>query len=546
MAVYLGQNEVILRNGISTTDADATAADILVGKTAYVDDKKIIGTMPATDPGGGTPTNPGGGTPTNPGGGTPTNPGGGTPTDSGVGTLFTGATIPLTFKNNTNIYENEYEYKSEHYNITITGLDSVATITGNGSKNVKVTFAVSSSTNSITMFNINITNGTESYNFVGRFFYYGTEVADGNCLAVTSKILPESGTGDFSNFDIIESSTYPLFSTNTVSWKGVFSHQIIGFIFAKKSIPIGNYFLAYCYAFNQPLTLPSGLTSIGSDFLESCGTFNQPLTLPSGLTTIGTYFLAYCPFNQLLTLPSGLTTIGDYFLTGCSSFNQPLTLPSGLTTTGNYFLNTCSAFNQPLTLPSGLTTIGTYFLQSCYSFNQPLTLPSGPTSIGGNFLSYCSAFNQLLTLPSGLTSIGGNFLYSCGVFNQPLTLPSGLTAIGNGFLQNCSAFNQPLTLPSGLTTIGNNFLYYCYAFNQPLTIPSGLTSIGTYFLHRCLAFTFLIYNASVYPTDNTSMSQTTNTKTSTNGTGIKVIGTNAAGLKAALPNRTDSPFRKLV
>ena len=49
MAVYLGQNEVILRNGISTTDADATAADILVGKTAYVDDKKLLGTMPATE-----------------------------------------------------------------------------------------------------------------------------------------------------------------------------------------------------------------------------------------------------------------------------------------------------------------------------------------------------------------------------------------------------------------------------------------------------------------------------------------------------------------
>ena len=44
MAVYLGENEVILRNGISTTDADATAADILAGKTAYVNDIKIIGT----------------------------------------------------------------------------------------------------------------------------------------------------------------------------------------------------------------------------------------------------------------------------------------------------------------------------------------------------------------------------------------------------------------------------------------------------------------------------------------------------------------------
>ena len=249
--------------------------------------------------------------------------GGGTPTDSRVGTLFTGATIPLTFKNNTNIYENEYEYKSERYNITITGLDSVATITGNGSKNVKVAFTASSSTNSITMFNINLTNDTESYNFVGRFFYYGTEVAAGNCLAVASKILPESGTGDFSNFEIIESSTYPLFSSNTVSWAGVFSHQIIGFIFAKKSTPIEDYFLYDCYAFNQPLTLSSGLTSTGNYFLNNCYSFNQPLTLPSGLTTIGQYFLNACSaFNQPLTLPSGLTAIGGYFLCNCYTFDQ--------------------------------------------------------------------------------------------------------------------------------------------------------------------------------------------------------------------------------
>ena len=49
MAVYLGENEVILRNGISTTDADATAADILAGKTAYADDKKILGICPFVD-----------------------------------------------------------------------------------------------------------------------------------------------------------------------------------------------------------------------------------------------------------------------------------------------------------------------------------------------------------------------------------------------------------------------------------------------------------------------------------------------------------------
>ena len=49
MAVYLGEHEVILRNGINTTDADATAAGILAGKTAYVNDKKLLGVMPATE-----------------------------------------------------------------------------------------------------------------------------------------------------------------------------------------------------------------------------------------------------------------------------------------------------------------------------------------------------------------------------------------------------------------------------------------------------------------------------------------------------------------
>ena len=33
-------------SGISTSDATALASDLLVNKTAYVDNKKIVGTMP--------------------------------------------------------------------------------------------------------------------------------------------------------------------------------------------------------------------------------------------------------------------------------------------------------------------------------------------------------------------------------------------------------------------------------------------------------------------------------------------------------------------
>jgi len=57
----------------------------------------------------------------------------------------------------------------------------------------------------------------------------------------------------------------------------------------------------------------------------------------------------------------------------------------------------------------------------------------------------------------------------------------------------------------------------------------------------------LNYESSTYPTDNNSLSQTINSKTDeTNGEGIKIYGTNRAGLIAALPDRTTTPFRKLI
>jgi len=149
-------------------------------------------------------------------------------------------------------------------------------------------------------------------------------------------------------------------------------------------------------------------------------------------------------------------------------------------------------------------------------------------------------------LPSNLSSIGSTFLYNCYSFNQLLTLPSNLSSIGDYFLYYCYSFNQPLTLPSSLSSIGSYFLNRCYSFNQPLTLPSNLTSIGDYFLNSCFSLSVVVYNASVYPTDNNSLSQTTNSKTSTSGAGIIVYGTKRAELMSALPNSTSSPYRKLI
>ena len=280
------------------------------------------------------------------------------------GSIFTGATIPLTYKNNTHDYENNYEYKSATHNITITGLDGRATITGNGTKAVTVAFDVTSSTTSLKNFTITCVNGEQELTYKGLHAHYG-ETVTGILTFAFNNITHDGSEGTFDTsgltanykFIVTSSSDLPIFSGNTTLWNTIYSHQLL-------NVLIGNL---------------------------------------SG-TSIGTYFMRYC-----------------------------------------------YAFNQPLTLPSGLSSIGTYFMRTCY------------------------------------------------------------------------------------------------AFNQVLTFPSGLSSIGTDFMYNCYALSTIIWNASVYPTDNNSLSQDINTKTnSTSGAGIKVYGTKRAELISALPDRTSSPYRKLI
>ena len=271
---------------------------------------------------------------------------------------------------------------------------------------------------------------------------------------------------------------------------------------------IGNSFLRTCTSFNQPLTLPEGITSIGNGFLVECYSFNQPLTLPNSLTSIGNNFLA-----------SGLDTKS-------MSFNQPLTLPNSLTSIGTYFLYNCGRFNQPLTLPNSLTSIGNNFLDKCTSFNQPLTLPNSLSLIGNNFLHNCTSFNQPLTLPNSLTSIGTYFLYNCGRFNQPLTLPNSLTSIGDSFLRSCTSFNRTLTLPNSLTSIGTFFMNCCDNFNQKLTISNSITP------------EMFLSNNNSFATTNSSATVYTN--------GFKIKYDKFDQLLARFPNSTTNPYRNIV
>jgi hypothetical protein len=65
-------------------------------------------------------------------------------------------------------------------------------------------------------------------------------------------------------------------------------------------------------------------------------------------------------------------------------------------------------------------------------------------------------------------------------------------------------------------------------------------------MERCYSLSTITYNATVFPTDDNTLAQNQNSKTSTNGAGILVFGTQRAGLLIALPDRATDPYRKLI
>lgn len=487
--------------------------------------------------------------------------------------VFTGYTFPMVWTDATQ-EERTFVYESATHNINIAFEN--ATITGNGTKIVTVLINEGLSTGAYA-FSITCTNDEESLVYNGVILNFGS-LADGEVCTMF-----KNANGGYFIY-----RGWPTFSKTTTSLQvtsstKMYSYQVVGFTFGKwkptsSDSTIPDDFLRYCYSFNQPIKVPNGVTKIGLNFLSSCHSFSQPVQLPNELEEIGDGFLATCVgfnhpinipnvniigssflnqchcFNQPITFSNDLRTIGDAFLQNCYSFNQPIVFPENdkITSIGSHFLSFCSSFNQPVTIDSGqlFKEIGEYFLYACSSFNKSLKISTDIKKVKLNtnyFLNSCSSFNQPLTVPLYTSKIGVSFMESCTSFNSPLAFSIKPTVIGNRFLYSCWSFNQPINdALSMVTSIGNYFMYGCDSFNQTIIIPSSVTSAGTYFMYNCYSLLAIVYNATKYPTGTNSLSQGTDSKTSTDGTGIKVTGTGASGLKSALANRTSSPYRKLV
>ena len=204
---------------------------------------------------------------------------------------------------------------------------------------------------------------------------------------------------------------------------------------------------------------------------------------------------------------------------------------------------------------------GVQFIPSnfCFQANnlEKITLPSTVTYIGDYCFSQCYKVNYPINLEN-VNYIGASFLNYNAIFNQPVSLPN-VKEIGSGFFMNNTAFNSPITINDGVLRIGASFLRGCTSFAQSLTIPSGLeyrypssTALGQYFLYQCNNFVGpLICNGPTADSEVVLGADTTTLSTNKSDalmytTGITLTGPYAQTWKDAFPDRTSSPYRKLI
>lgn len=225
-----------------------------------------------------------------------------------------------------------------------------------------------------------------------------------------------------------------------------------------------------------------------------------------------------------------ITSIPDYFLYGCSYFYGDLIVPDSVTTVGAYFASRCGNSSNKLNvvnLGKNVTSLGIYCLYS----------------------SYFESDSSIVTMPGKITAVPNYFMYYAYGFNSPLTISPKATSIGTYFLSYCTAFNSTITFNPVLTTIGTRFLDNSTAFNRDIKLPNTLTSIGTYFLYRCNSMVSTLDVNGVAATAAVTSNYTLGTSSNTAAmytTGVKIAGSTRADWIARFPDRTSSPYRKLL
>ena len=158
------------------------------------------------------------------------------------------------------------------------------------------------------------------------------------------------------------------------------------YITIPKEVTSISYLTYNCYALKS-VTIPSGVTSTSTYAFNNCYALKS-VTIPSSVTSIGDYTFYYCYGLTSVTIPSSVTSIGSNTFKNCYALKS-MTIPSGVTSIGNSAFADCKSLTS-VTIPSSVTSINTQAFNQCFSVKEYHILPTTPPA-----LSNSDAFNAI-------------------------------------------------------------------------------------------------------------------------------------------------------
>ena len=374
-ALDTDQNKLV--EFVDTSDANATSSDIITGKTAYVDGKKVIGEATA---------------------GIDTSDATAIAADIRLGKTAYAKDAKLT--GTIEDYDGAASQGSGNYTVKVIDYDGTVLMEKKGNTgdvielpeaptHDRLVFQKWSASrtvtdNKVTIGNDNVMVGA-TYTTASGQNEFDITVTKATGLTVTFNGSGVKDWGDGTS-DSKTSHTYTAYGDYMIKWAGSnIPSQLFG---------SGNtYFLTFARL--------AGITSInGSAFYFCCSLTS--ITIPKGITSIDYSAFYNCYSLASITIPEGVTSIGKQAFYSCNSLTS-ITIPEGVTSISTNIFNSCFSLTS-ITIPEGVTSISTNIFNSCYSLTS-ITIPEGVTSISDDAFYRCRSltkydFSQATAVPA--------------------------------------------------------------------------------------------------------------------------------------------------
>lgn len=191
--------------------------------------------------------------------------------------------------------------------------------------------------------------------------------------AYTIKITPLSG-----RYAMFGSNVSPVLNGKMSTWNGnvVYANCVRSVRVAAGCI-IGDYAFMRCNLLKS-VSLPGNLETIGVDAFSYCHSL-QSISIPRSVASIGYECLRECHCLNAVSIPVGVTSISTNFLYTCTSLSK-FAIPFNTESIGSSICNSCSSLVE-VTIPSGVTRIGTNAFQYCYGIAAFRCKPTVPPTV---------------------------------------------------------------------------------------------------------------------------------------------------------------------